>query len=164
MKFKKDNNLRYGIILGVSSFVIVILTFMFVKDYINIADIISELENKSKINPTNFILVGLYIIFINSFLEELFFRGFVFLNLYKLGHRKLGYIFSSLLFSLYHITIFQTWFNIYLTSLALVGLITIGLIFNYVDTKSQNFLNSWIIHILADCAIIAIGIKLLGIV
>lgn len=164
MRFKSDKNLKYGFILGMLSFLIVIISFVILKYQINFDDIINELETKSKITAGNFIFIGLYITFINSFLEEFFFRGFIFLNLYELGKTRLAYIFSSLLFALYHIAIFKTWFNIYLTIVALIGLIIIGLIFNYVDTKSKNLLNSWVIHILADSAIILIGLRLFGII
>lgn len=164
MRFKHDKNLKYGFILGILSFLIVIISFVILKYQINFDDIINELQTKSKITSANFIIIGLYITFINSFLEEFFFRGFIFLNLYELGKVKLAYVFSSLLFALYHIAIFKTWFNIYLTILALIGLIVVGLIFNYVDTKSKNLLNSWVIHILADSAIILIGLRLFGII
>ncbi|TAH63854.1 MAG: CPBP family intramembrane metalloprotease, partial [Gottschalkiaceae bacterium] len=98
--------------------------------------------------------------FINSFLEEFFFRGFIFLNLYKLGFKKGAYIFSSILFSLYHIGIFKNWFNPLLIILAVSGLISVGFIFNYIDTKSKSFINSWIVHILADAAIMLIGLRM----
>ena len=109
-------------------------------------------------------LVGIYITLGNSFLEEFFFRGFIFLNLYNQGYKKIAYIYSSLLFGVYHIAIFKTWFSPLLTVLALLGLVIAGIVFNWIDTKSENFINSWIVHILADSAIIIIGMGMFGII
>lgn len=159
---KKD--LKIGIILGFLCFIILIISYFIFKNFINFESIITELEDKSKITTSNFILIGLYITLGNSFLEEFFFRGFIFLNLYEIGYKKLAYIFSSILFGIYHIAIFKTWFNVWITILALFGLISIGIIFNYINTKCKNFLNSWIVHILADSAIILIGLKLFKII
>jgi membrane protease YdiL (CAAX protease family) len=100
---------------------------------------------------------------INSFLEEFFFRGFVFLNVYETGNKGWAYLFSALLFALYHIAIFATWFNIPLMLLALFGLMVIGFVFNYLDTLSNNFLNSYLVHIFANLAIVLIGLALFGI-
>lgn len=157
-------HLKISILLGAVSFLIIFLTFRLTKNIINLQDIAGELENKSKITPENFAFAGLYITFGNSFLEEFFFRGFIFLNLYESKLKKAAYVYSSLLFALYHIAIFKTWFSIWLTMLSLAGLIIIGFIFDWLDTKSQNFVNSWIVHIFSDSAIILIGLKMFMII
>lgn len=157
-------NLKIGIILGSISFFIVLTTYYLLRDIIDLQTIAYEMQTKSKITPMNFIFVSLYVTFGNSFLEEFFFRGFIFLNLYELNHKKKAYVYSSILFGIYHIAIFKTWFNLPLTCLALLGLITIGFVFCWLDTKSKNFINSWIVHILADSAIILIGFKMFGMI
>lgn len=156
-------HLKVGAILGFASFLAILTAYFSLKDIINLQGIAQELQNKSKITPVNFIFVALYITFGNSFLEEFFFRGFVFLNLYEMKSKKTAYIYSSFLFALYHIAIFKSWFDVGLMALALTGLIVIGLIFDFIDTKSKNFINSWIVHILADMAIMLIGMKMFGI-
>jgi len=153
-------DLKIGVVFGIASFLIVLITYYFLNDLIDVEGIVYELENKSNITPRNFIIIGLYITFGNSFLEEFFFRGFIFLNLYKLKGRTTAYVYSSLLFALYHIAIFMTWFNIWLIGLALFGLVIIGFIFNWLNTKSNNFFNSWIVHIFADVSIILIGLRM----
>lgn len=151
---------KYGILFGVVSFFAVLLAYVLLKEYINFESIIKELNTKSKITVSNFIFVGVYITLGNSFLEEFFFRGYIFMNLYENKKHITAYLLSSLLFALYHIGIFQTWFNLPLTILALVGLFSIGIIFNWLCTKSNNLVNSWIVHILADASIILIGLNL----
>lgn len=163
--FKEGLNLKridkkticMGIGLGIASGAILIGAFLLFQKMINLEAIFLELETKSKITAANYFFVTSYFSFGNSFIEEFFFRGFIFLNLYKMGYKKLAYVFSAGLFSLYHIGIFRSWFNLEIFLLCLLGLFITGLVFNFVDTKSENFLNSWAIHIMADIAIVIIG-------
>lgn len=74
------------------------------------------------ITETTFAIVFLYIMFGNSLLEEYFFRGIVHYNISSIS-RVGAYIPSSLIFSLYHITIFGTWFSGWILLLALFGLV-----------------------------------------
>lgn len=157
LKLVDKETIGVGILLGVLSAFILVGAFMFFKKIINMDVIFLELATKSKITSTNYLIVTTYFTFANSFLEEFFFRGFIFTNLNKMGYKKVGYIFSSLLFALYHIGIFKNWFSIELILLCILGLFITGIVFNYVDTKSDNFLNSWAIHILADLTIVIIG-------
>lgn len=153
-----------GLALGALSFVVIIAAYLVLGRYVDFNSIVQELQTKSKITPANFLLVGLYITFGNSFLEEFFFRGFVFLSLFRNGQRTLAYLYSSILFGIYHIAIFKTWFSAPLIALALFALISVGIIFDWLDTKTDSFVNSWIVHILADSAIILIGMRIFGMI
>ena len=161
---KRDNNRKLSFILGISVFVIIICVYTLVDNFIDINTIIAEIENKNKISKTNFIYYSMYITFINSLLEEFFFRGFVFLSIKKLGYKKIAYTFSSVLFAIYHIAYFQNWFSTGIFLLAILGLVIGGCIFNYLDDRQETFLNSWFVHICADLGIILIGYKLFGII
>lgn len=156
--------LKVGTLSGILFFVIVISAYYVVQGEIDLNSIAKELQTKLKVTPVNFIFIALYITFGNSFLEEFFFRGFIFLNLYKLNSKRTAYVYSSLLFGLYHIGIFKTWFDLPITLLALFGLVSVGFLFNWMDTKSDNFFNSWIAHIFADIAVMVIGFKMFGMI
>lgn len=163
-KIDDNKNIKLGFLFGAAAFLILIITYISLSKVINFNIILNELHQKSKVNASNFVFVGLYITFINSLLEEYFFRGFIFLNLYKSNHKKLSYLYSSFLFGLYHISIFKTWFNLYLIILALAGLVLTGLILSWLDTKTESLLNSWTAHIMADSAIILIGMKMFNLI
>lgn len=152
----------FGLLFGISSFIVIMAAYVFLKQFIDFQAIVQEMQTKSKITAENFIFIAIYITLGNSLIEEFFFRGFIFLNLKHLGSEKLAYLFSASLFAIYHIAIFQTWFTVPLTLLALFGLFTIAIIFNWLNTKTNTFINSWIVHILADLAIILIGFRLFG--
>lgn len=75
MKFR-DFKAILGLSIGVYFFIISL--FFLLKDYIDLDVIRNNLLAKENITASNFVYVSLYISFVNSFLEELFFRGFMF--------------------------------------------------------------------------------------
>ena len=159
----KARRWNVGTILGVLVFIVIVLTYIVVKPYIDTDQMLVEFQEKYKINKSNILYYSFYLTFINSFLEEFFFRGFLFLNIKKLGFRKTAYIFSSFLFAVYHIANFQNWFSVSVFVLALAGLFAGGCIFCYLDDEKETFLNSWFVHICADLAIVFIGLYIFGI-
>ncbi|MEG2289258.1 MAG: CPBP family intramembrane glutamic endopeptidase [Clostridium sp.] len=154
---RDKKSIRLGLLLGTMVIIVIWTAYFIVKSYIDLDLIAKELMGSNLITPKNFPFVALYITFGNSFLEEFFFRGFIFLQIHSKGYKKLAYIFSSGLFAVYHVAIFKTWFNPWLIALALFGLFIGGLIFDYINLKSKSILNSWIVHICADISIMVIG-------
>jgi|LGOV01.1.fsa_nt_gb membrane protease YdiL (CAAX protease family) len=148
-------------VISIFVFCIVSAAYLIFSPLIDTSIIQSDFLNRMQITNTQFALAALYTVFVNSFIEELFFRGYVFKGLLK--NRKVAYIFSSALFALYHVTIFKTWFSLPVFLLTMVGLFIGGLIFSYFVEKSNSFLASYLIHISADLAIVGIGIHVLGI-
>lgn len=160
---KREPLLRLNLshILGLLIVGVLIITYFIVKPTINVSIFQNELELKYKITQENIFLYGFYMTFINSLLEEFFFRGFMFLELKKLNMKKNAYFISSIAFSIYHISNFQNWFSFGIMLLAIVGLFIGGLIFDYLDDRQNSFFNSWFVHICADIAIVWIGYDLL---
>lgn len=152
--------LKLGFYFGLTAAAVIFITFFLLKGFIQTDLIVADLRERLKITPQTYVFVALYITFGNSLLEEFFFRGFIFLQLNQKGNRMFAYLFSSLLFAIYHVAIFATWFNGYLILLAILGLTVAGILFNWLNTKSNNFLNSWICHMLADISIVMIGFYL----
>ena len=72
------------------------------KDVFDFSAITGALTDNIGVNAENFIIVSLYISFINSLLEEVFFRGFAFINLKRITGRKFAYFFSAGIFAVYH--------------------------------------------------------------
>ncbi|MFU0791094.1 MAG: CPBP family intramembrane metalloprotease [Virgibacillus proomii] len=156
LTLKKFNqrDLQRLLFLGVLSASIVLAAYYFFQPYFTINQIKGDLTNRLGITTIGFIFVGLYITLINSFLEEYFFRGFVFFLL----PRKMAYLFSPLLFATYHIPMIALWFSPILIGICFIGLWLIAIIFHRVNEKDRTIWSSWIIHICADIMIISIGI------
>lgn len=120
------------------------------------SSLVASLSADQKVDSRNFIWVASYISFCNSFLEEFLFRFVSFLKLSQYAGRKTAYLFSSVLFAVYHVAMIGSSFPLPLLLLALIGLAVGGLIFDYVDENGATPYNSWIIHMFADFAIMTI--------
>lgn len=144
----------YGIVLG---------AFFLFRNVFDFSKLTSSLTSTTGVNKNNFIFVALYISFINSFLEEFFFRGFSFLKLKNTVPRGLAYVISALLFALYHIAMMIGWFDILVILLALLGLFLGGIIFNFFNEKYNNIYLSWIIHMFINFATNTIGFILFNV-
>lgn len=152
-----------GVLAAITFFGILGAYFIFRGEF-DFSSVAPTLQNQLGINGSNFVFVALYISFINSLLEEFFFRGFAFLALMKVAGRKIAYGFSATAFALYHVSIMNGWFSLPLMALLILSLLMAGLLFNYIDAKKGNILPSWMVHISANFAINAIGFILLGII
>jgi len=150
-----------AVMLGIGIYVLILGAYFVVSQFFDFSQIAGLLTENVGVTKDNFLYVSLYISFINSFLEEFFFRGFVFTNLKNLSGRKLAYIFSSALFSLYHVAMMIGWFSPILFILVMAGLMAGGMIFNYMNEKLDTIYSSWLTHMFANFAINTVGFILL---
>ena len=138
----------YGVILG---------AYFLLRNVFDFSGLVNSLTATTGVNKGNFVVVALYISFINSLLEEFFFRGFSFLCLKRTAGRGVAYLFSAAAFSLYHICMMIGWFSLPAVGLALVGIFVGGLIFSFFNEKFDNIYLSWMIHMFANFATNTIG-------
>lgn len=130
------------------------LLFGLLHNQINLSGIRESLVTKENLTKSNCLFVFAYIIIVNSFLEEAFFRGFLF-SLFE--NKKLGAVISGLIFSLYHIGIVVTWFNPFVFALCIAGLAIVGIFLQWLSGKYNSIMASWITHACANIAINTIG-------
>jgi len=150
--------------MGLAVYIIIIVAYFGAGRFFDLSNITNSLTDNIGVSKSNFVFVAIYISFINSLLEEFFFRGFAFLSLKKLAGRKIAYVFSASAFSLYHIAIMASWFSIWLLTLIVLSLFIAGLMFNWLNEKNENIYNSWLVHMFANFAINTIGFILFGII
>lgn len=158
LQLRKTNqsSWKQSLFLGISIMLIIVLTFITLRPLLNLDALLFELAEIG-VTATVFPIIALYILLGNSLLEEFFFRGLLPASFHNKFFRLL---IPSLLFALYHIAIFLTWFSLPLLIIALIGLCIGGIIFQLVNESSNTILPSWTIHIFADFGIILIGIYL----
>lgn len=162
LKFKKkDIKLTVG--LAVAVYVVVLAAYFVTKNIFDFSGVTKSLESNIGVTGDRFIWVALYISFINSFLEEFFFRGFAFLTIRRLTTRRFAYVFSALMFTLYHIAMMGGWFSIWVYIIIMVGLFVGGLIFDYLNERNETIYSSWMVHMFANFAINTVGFILFGI-
>ena len=162
--FPTIKSLIKPLLIGLAIYVGIVFVYFVLSRFIDLAAITKILNSDVGVEKDNFIKVALYISFINSFIEEFFFRGFIFLNLKNLASRKFAYVFSATAFSIYHVAIMGSWFSPALFIIAMLGLFVGGLIFNYLNEKSGNIYNSWLVHMMANLAINTVGLIMFGII
>jgi len=146
-----------ALLLGVGVYAVILSAYFIFRNIFDFSSLTASLTAGTGVNKRNFIFVALYISFINSLLEEFFFRGFSFLSLKELSSRKLAYTVSSLMFAMYHIAMMIGWFALPVVLISLVGLFAGGIIFNYFNEKYNNIYISWLIHMFANFATNTIG-------
>ena len=157
----KKKGLLPAIALGIGIYAVILGGYFLISPFFNFSQIAGALTENAGVTKENFLYVSLYISFINSFLEEFFFRGFVFTNLKQLTGRKLAYIFSAAAFSLYHVAMMIGWFSPALFLLVMMGLVIGDMIFNWLNEKLDTIYCSWLTHMFANFAINTIGFILL---
>lgn len=160
--FKKNGILK-ALLLGILVYLVIIICYFLLKSIIDFSNVTTSLTSGMGITAENFLYVSLYISLMNSFLEEFFFRGYGFITLKKYTSRRFAYIFSSVIFAIYHVGMLVDMFNIWTSLLLLVGLIIGGCIFNYLNEANDNIYPSWFVHMFANFAINTIGFILFGI-
>ena len=153
-KLNKES-IKHLLILGIFIYGIIMLAYLFTQNIFDYPKLVKSLISDQHLTRNSLIWVAIYISFINSFLEEFLFRFIAFIKLLKYTKRIYAYLFSSMLFSLYHIAMIEA-FPPILTFISVIGLAVGGLIFNYVDEKHNNIYNSWIVHMFADFALMTI--------
>ena len=162
-KVKDKKEIIVAFLSGAAIFSVILGGYFILGKFFDFSNVVSSLSENVGVDNSNFIFVAIYISFVNSLLEEFFFRGFAFLKLKEVSNRRFAYIFSSLAFALYHVAMMIGWFDISLFILTIVGLFIGGLIFNYFNEKYKNIYVSWLIHMFANFSINYIGFMLFNI-
>ena len=160
----KGKGILSAVLIGIGVYAVILGGYILLKDVFDFGNITGALTKNIGVNGTNFIYVSIYISFINSLLEEFFFRGFAFLTLKNISSRKFAYIFSAGVFALYHVAMMIGWFSAPVFIIVMAGLFAGGLIFNYFNEKSGTVYPSWLIHMCANFAINTVGFILVGII
>jgi membrane protease YdiL (CAAX protease family) len=160
----KKGGWRFSALLAAGTFLGILGIYFLFGGFFDFSSVTPTLESQLGISGDNFIWVALYISFVNSLLEEFFFRGFAFLTLLRSSGRKTAYLFSASSFALYHVAIMNGWFAPGLMILLIGALFLAGVLFDYLDEKKGSILPSWMVHISANFAINTIGFILLGMI
>ena len=157
-------NILLLIFIGIILASIYLLGFFLFKSYLDINNIVSKLQELASINVNNLIFIGLYIILINSLLEEFFWRGFIFKKLIKLVKPWTAHLSTGIAFSFHHIMFFYDWFTLGFFILVTIGLTIYSIIMNFIFQKYQDLFSCWIVHGIVDIAQIFIAFMIFGLI
>lgn len=163
--FKLDRkSLKVSLGLGIAVYALIIGAYFTLGKLFDFSNVTNALNANMGVNAGNFLYVALYISFINSLLEEFFFRGFAFLNLKRVFSKRFAYAFSSISFALYHVAMMIGWFDPLLLLLLIGSLFCAGMLFDWLNDRYENIYCSWLVHMCANFAINTVGFMLFGII
>ncbi len=168
-EFKKLFKFRWNTMLkavafGISVYIIILGGYFALRNIIDFSNVTNTLQQNNGITADNFIWVSLYISLMNSFVEEFFFRGFGFITLKCHVSKRFSYLFSPIMFAVYHVGMLIGMFDWFILPLLFIGLFAGGIIFNYLNDTSENIYTSWACHMFANFAINTVAFILFGII
>ncbi|MDO5292270.1 MAG: hypothetical protein Q4F05_05915 [bacterium] len=85
----KKKGVKLTIVLAVGVYLIILGAYFAGKDLFDFSGVTKSLTSNIGVTGERFVWVALYISFINSFLEEFFFRGFAFLTIKNICQESL---------------------------------------------------------------------------
>jgi len=146
--------------LGAGLFFLILGAYALTRSVFDFSGITGTLTENIGVDKDNFLYVSLYISFMNSFLEEFFFRAFAFLTLRRFVSLRFAYLFSAVSFTVYHVAMMSGWFGTGPFLLVLAGLFAGGLLFDFLNQRYESIYASWFVHMFANFAINVIGFML----
>lgn len=154
--YKKTLTLGLG--SGIFGIITFYIAFLFLKEQLIIfAPLITQ--KASELNILNYyILFAIFLSFAHSFLEEYFWRMFIFNGLQKITSLRASYIIHGLAFAAHHFIVI--YFISHYWSLAFIGSLTIagaGIFWAWLYNKTNTIIGSWISHICIDLILMYIG-------
>ena len=153
----RKGGLLTALVTGILVYAVVLGAYFIFRGVFDFSSLTGSLTSTTGVNKNNFIFVAIYISFVNSLVEEFFFRGIGFLKLKEHTSRNFALMFSSLFFALYHIAMMIGWFGAGVIVLSVIGLVVGGIIFCCFNEKFDNLYLSWLIHMCANFATNTIG-------
>jgi membrane protease YdiL (CAAX protease family) len=115
-------------------------------------------------SPFGFAVLALFIAGIHSFLEEYYWRWFVFGRLRRLIPMGAAIVFSSLAFMAHHVVVLHVYLPGHFLSAAVPFSLAVavgGAVWAWLYDRTGSLVAPWVSHLLVDAAIMAVGYDLL---
>ena len=169
--FRRENrsNLFPGFLSGaIIAVLLLVVYFVFLKETALIARatprIVEKIEAIGALTPLRFLTLALFLSVIHSFLEEYYWRWFVFGRLrHKMG-LVTALVISSLAFMAHHVIILNAFFgpeNFWTATAPFsLAVATGGVLWAWLYEKWGSLPSPWVSHMLVDLGIMAIGYDL----
>lgn len=124
------------------------------------AMIVGKIADQFSVTAATVLLIAPVTIFLNSLLEEFFYRGFTFGQLVK-RNRAVAYVLPAVAFTAQHLLFIYHWLSPLPLALAIVGLMVFALALQKLYASADSIVAPWVVHILGDVAMMGIAVSLL---
>jgi hypothetical protein len=154
-----------GIALGAAvGLLVVALFFLFGDRLIDPATVRAKAAENGLDTFSRFILLALYLTFINALLEEYVWRWFVFRQCEKLLPAKLNWlavVLSAILFTLHHVLALAAQFDWIVVVLGSLGVFLGGAIWSWCYLKYRSIWIGYVSHLIVDAAIFYVAWRMI---
>lgn len=151
----------FGITAGGAALALYFLVLRHTAAFGAMAPILEEkVTGMGAFSPGRFLLLGAFISIIHSFLEEYYWRWFVYARLRKLRSVPVANLVSSIGFMAHHVIVlgvYLGWSNWPLVAFLSAGVAVGGSFWAWQFERERTLIAPWISHLIVDCALIAIG-------
>ena len=155
------NRLPAAIGLGLACGAIFLSVYFIAIDWlVDRSVIVERMGAQFSVTAATVALVAPVTIFLNSLLEEFFYRGFAFGQLVR-RRRILGCCLPAAAFAAQHLLFINQWLAPGLLALAGVGLFAFAWILQVLYAKTGSIVAPWVVHMFADLAMMTIALLLL---
>ena len=155
------NYLGVALALGAASGVIFLAAYFLAVDWlVDRSVLVERIGTQFSVTAATVALIAPLTIFLNSLVEEFFYRGFAFGLLVK-KHAALGYCLPAAAFSAQHLLFIHQWLSPGLLLLAGVSLFVLSCVLQWLYEKADTIVAPWTAHMLADVAMMLIALTLL---
>ena len=124
------------------------------------AMIAAKIGDQFSVTAGTVLLIAPITIFVNSLLEEFFYRGFAFGLLVK-KRRWLGYLLPATVFTVHHMLFIYHWVTPLPFGMAVVGLFVLALVLEKLYEKADSIVAPWLVHMFGDAAMMGIAVTML---
>lgn len=108
-----------------------------------------------------YLLLAIYLTFVNSLIEEYVFRWFFYKQFQRIFSDHFAIVASALLFTLHHSVVLAAYVPWYFNALASLGVLSGGLLWSWLYYRYGQIWPSYVSHIGADVGVFLIGYQML---
>jgi len=150
-------SLILGVISGLCIVGIVSIAYFVLSDFLLqfVGNLISATEGLNFLR--HYVLFSFFLSVIHSFIEEYYWRWFVFNGLMLKFSKTTAVIISSLAFASHHFIVAMQFVPLYLAVIATILIFFLGVFWTELYLRTKNITGSWLSHFFADAIIMTIG-------
>lgn len=153
--------LKRSMVLGVAAVAIFWGTYYALADrLLDKAVITQKISEQFHVTAENVLWVAPLTIFVNSLLEEFFYRGFAFGQLVRRNVR-IGYLLPAAAFTVQHLAFTYHWAGWAAIVMGIVALSVFALVLQKIYAVTDTLVAPWVIHMFGDVAMMGIAVTLL---
>ena len=151
-----------GVGLGVAVAAVILAVWgLFGRELIDPAELRETVRGAGLTSPARYIAFALYLVFVNSLLEEVVWRWFTTTRCEVLVGPRAAIFLSALFFTLHHVIAFSAQMSAAAAALCSLGVFIGACIWSWCYVRFRSIWPGWICHVFADVAGLWIGWRIL---